>query len=107
LSDVLVIAGSELNLGFRLAGVDAVRVADAAEAADLVREEMRKKEHTVVIVDEGLFEKTPKYTRQAARQSVQPMVLAVPMDPSEEVEGAAGEYVQNLVREAVGFSVKI
>ena len=107
MSDVLVITGNELVLGFRLAGVDSVRVAGPAEAGELLREEVRKKERTVIIVDENLFRRIPKYSRQAAQESIAPMVLSVPMDPSGEVEGAAGEYVQNLVREAVGFSAKI
>jgi vacuolar-type H+-ATPase subunit F/Vma7 len=96
-----------MDLGFSLAGVDSLRVAGAEEASEALREEIRKKGHTVVIIDEVLFGKTPKYTQQAARRNVLPMVLAVPMEPTEEEEGAAGEYVQNLVREAVGFSVKI
>jgi len=102
-----VIGRNELVLGFQLAGLEGVRVKDVGEAVDLLREELRKKERKVIIIDETLLQKAPSYTRQAARQSLVPMVLAIPMEPSEDLAGAQAEYVQNLVREAVGFSVKI
>lgn len=107
MSDVLVIAGNELDLGFRLAGVTAVRVKTAEEGGELLDRELQKKERPVIIVDSGLLERIPARIRREARQSVIPMVLAVPMEPTPDLEGAQAQYVQGLVREAVGFAVKI
>lgn len=96
-----------MDLGFRLAGVEAVRESAPEAAADLLRDEIQRKARPVIIVDDELFRRMPLRVRREARQSLVPMVLAVPMQPSPDLEGAQTEYVQQMVREAVGFAVKI
>lgn len=107
MSDVLVISGNELDLGFRLAGVEAVREKDPQAAGDLLHAEIRNKQRRVIIVDSRLFEQMSLWTKREARQSLVPMVLSVPMEPSPDLEGGQTDYVQQLVRQAVGFTVKI
>lgn len=107
MSDLLVVSANESDVGFRLAGIEAVREKSVEKAADRLQEEIQKKRHRVVIVDSNLFDKMPFWTRRVARQSLIPMVLSIPMEPSPELEGGQTEYVQELVREAVGFTVKI
>jgi vacuolar-type H+-ATPase subunit F/Vma7 len=107
LSEVLVISGNQLDLGFRLAGVEAVRERNPEAAGELLHSEIQNKGRRVIIVDSRLFEQIPPRAKREALQSLVPMVLSVPMEPSPDLEGGQTNYVQQLVRRAVGFSVKI
>lgn len=103
----MLIVGPEMATGFRLAGV---RVHEAIHEDD-VRVGLEhaldsKNKVGLVVVDESLLEIAPPRLRSRCEESSVPLVLPLPLAGSGD-QGSQAEAVQEMVRSAIGFTVKL
>lgn len=105
--EVMMIVGPETATGFRLAGVrvhEATGAARVAEGLEFALDGANK--IGLVVVDEGLLQAVPERLRGRCEASAVPLVLPLPLGGGEDPANQA-EAVQEMVRSAIGFSVKL
>lgn len=104
-SRVVVVAPTELEAGFRLAGATVTTAADANQAADAVAGLVAGGERGVIAVYEPYLESfdLPELTRLL--ESVSPVIVALPAGIG--AEGAAGRRARlaGLLQRAVGYHI--
>ncbi|NLL94303.1 MAG: V-type ATP synthase subunit F [Thermoplasmatales archaeon] len=91
--DIAVIGSEEFVLGFRLAGLRRVYVADAANYRERILEAMAEPSIGILAVDGKDLENLPHNIRQRVMDSIQPVVVPVGSDESdlrEKVKRAIG-----------------
>jgi vacuolar-type H+-ATPase subunit F/Vma7 len=101
-----VVAGPAIALGFKLAGLRP-RVVDSAEgAATLLNEMIESDRWGVILVQEDLM---PEEEPAALRRSTSGLPILVPFPPPglARVPGEAEAYVMELLRQAVGYRVRL
>lgn len=105
--EVMMIIGPEMATGFRLAGVkvhEASQVDEVAQGLEFALEASNK--IGLVVVDESFVGAVPDRLWTRCESSAVPLVLPLPLSGSEDPE-AQGEAVQEMVRSAIGFTVKL
>ena len=103
---VAVVGDSSVTLGFRLAGFRPHVVDSKDAAASLLARMGREPEWGVILVQEDLM---PEPALAAARRSSTGLPILVPF-PGPALERPAGEaeaYVAELLRQAVGYRVRL
>jgi vacuolar-type H+-ATPase subunit F/Vma7 len=101
-----VVGDASVTLGFRLAGVRP-HVVDSREAAARLLDEMvREGRWGVILVQEDLM---PQVLSSAWRRSATglPIVVPFPAPRRERAVGEAEAYVTELLRQAVGYRVRL
>ena len=102
-----MIVGPEMSTGFRLAGVrvhEANNVEQVSEGLEFALEGNNK--IGLVVVDESFIEQVSDRLWNRCESSAVPLVLPLPLGGGEDPE-AQGEAVQEMVRSAIGFTVKL
>ena len=102
-----MIVGPEMATGFQLAGVrvhEASRSEQIAAGLEFALES--KNRIGLVVVDEALLADVPARLQARCEASAVPLVLPLPLGGGEDPE-KQGEAVQEMVRSAIGFSIKI
>lgn len=92
--------------GFALAGVPALAVAGAAEAADGLARLARQPEVGVVLVEEELWAGLPEGARHRLEREPLPVVVPFP-GPAWVEREEPGAYVLELLRRAIGYRVRL
>lgn len=105
---VLVLTDAETATGYRLAGVE-TRVSTPEDAARALDEIVQADAYGLVIVDEGLVPDPVKSSERSMRGRQLPVILPVGSLSAAfgEEGGDALGYMQNLVRSAIGFDIKL
>lgn len=104
---VVVLTDAETATGYRLAGV-AVRVSDPEHARGALEELIESDAYGLVVVDEGLVPDPVSVTERTMRGRDLPVLLPVPsLGASFEEDGDVESYMKDLVRNAIGFDVKL
>ena len=101
-----VVSDASVTLGFRLAGLRP-HVADSREAATRLLDELTKDGRWgVILVQEDLM---PHSASPAWRRSASglPIVVPFPAPRRERPVGEAEAYVTELLRQAVGYRVRL
>jgi len=104
---MVVLTDRETAVGFRLAGVE-VREVGVDAAKDALEELIGSDDYGLVVVDEGLIADPIAASERAMRGRELPVVLPLP-----SLGGAFGEgddaiaYMKSLVRDAIGFDIKL
>ncbi len=104
---MVVLTDSETAVGFRLAGVE-VRESDGDKARQDLDDLIQSDAYGLVVVDEGLVPDPIGASERAMRGRELPVVLPLP-----SLTGAFGEsddavaYMKALVRNAIGFDIKL
>lgn len=101
-----VVSDASVSLGFRLAGLRPL-VADSREAAARLLDELaREGRWGVILVQEDLM---PAALSPAWRRSATglPIVVPFPAPGGERRVGEAEAYVTELLRQAVGYRVRL
>lgn len=91
--DIAVIGSEEFVLGFRLAGLRHVYVADASNYKDRILEAMAEPSIGILAADGKDIEKLPHNIKQRIMDSIQPVVVPVGGDETdlrEKVKRAIG-----------------
>ena len=99
-----VITDHETATGFRLAGADVREAANPQEALAHLREFVAAN-YGLVAVNEALLEGTAEERARLLRGLDLPIIVPFPA-PTAEIESGEA-YVQRLVKEHIGFYVKL
>ncbi len=102
---ILVVVNSEIGPGFKLSGVDVVSPSTAQEAEAIIEKEMQSDRYGIIILDENFLEKFSEKTKNEVLDSVVPLI--VPVNLSRVSQESPEEYLENVVRRAVGFQIKV
>ena len=104
---MLVVTDAETAIGFRLAGVDVLEAtSDGAQAA--VEEVVLSDRYGLVVVDESLIADPVKAMERVMRGRDLPVLLPMPgLSAAFDHEADATTYMQQLVRSAIGFDIKL
>ena len=103
-----VLTDHETATGFRLAGVDVREAADAATAARALETLIESGEFGLVAVDESLLPEPQKAVERVMRGRDLPVLLSMPSLSfafSEQQDVTA--YMKRLVRDTIGFDIKL
>lgn len=104
---MVVLTDSETATGFRLAGVE-VRETTADEAQSLLSEVILSDSYGLVVVDEGLIPDPHLSSERAMRGRSLPVLLSMPgLGAAFGEEADATAYMKRLVRDAIGFDVRM
>ncbi|HKI59161.1 MAG TPA: V-type ATP synthase subunit F [Trueperaceae bacterium] len=104
---MVVLTDSETAVGFRLAGVD-VREVGQEGAKDALDELIAADAYGLVVVDEGLIPDPIAASERAMRGRELPVVLPLPsLGQAFGEEDDAIAYMKSLVRNAIGFDIKL
>lgn len=106
---VVVLTDAETATGYRLAGVE-TRESDRSEAAAVLDELIQSGEYGLVVVDEGLVPDPIRASERSMRGRQLPVILPVGSLSGafgDEEGGDALQYMQELVRSAIGFDIKL
>lgn len=105
--EVMMIVGPEMATGFRLAGVRVHEANDAEGTQEGLQFAMESANKIgLVVVDEGLLAEVPERLRDRCDASAVPLVLPLPLSGGEDPSNQA-EAVSEMVRSAIGFTVKL
>jgi vacuolar-type H+-ATPase subunit F/Vma7 len=101
---IAFITPSDAEFGFSLSGVPQ-RIAEAANAEDMLKQTMAVPDIGLAIVDERLLEGMQDEQLREFEQSWQGifLVLPSPEKPRAEVE----DYAARLIRRAIGYHVRL
>lgn len=104
---MVILTDSETATGYRLAGVE-VREAVSEEASGVLDELIESGDYGLVVVDEGLVPNPVEASERSMRGRELPVILPVPSLSASFGEGDdATEYMKELVRNAIGFDIKL
>ena len=104
---MLVVTDAETAIGFRLAGVDVLETTTGAAQRD-VEEVIASDRYGLVVVDESLVPDPVKAMERAMRGRDLPVLLPMPgLSAAFDHEADAKTYMQQLVRSAIGFDIKL
>ncbi|HEY5998715.1 MAG TPA: V-type ATP synthase subunit F [bacterium] len=102
-----VIADQDSAVGFRLAGLDAVAVATAQEAERELRAQIDAGECSLIIVAQRFLDGFSETMRRRLERLSVPIVIPLPLSAAWQREEMTQEYVQSLIRRAIGFQMRI
>jgi len=102
-----VIARPDAAVGFRLAGVEALAAAGAAEAERLLGACIAAGEAALVLVSQDLLEGFSPAMRARLDRLGLPLVIPIPIGDGWGREERSEDYILGVIRRAIGFQVKI
>ncbi|MBA2668066.1 MAG: V-type ATP synthase subunit F [Trueperaceae bacterium] len=104
---MLVVTDAETANGFRLAGVEAIET-DGARAQEVLEEAILSNDYGLVVVDESLIADPVAASARVMRGRDLPVLLPMPgLSAAFDHESDATSYMQQLVRSAIGFDIKL
>jgi len=104
---MLVVTDAETAIGFRLAGVDVLETTAAAAYGD-VEGAILSDGYGLVVVDESLMGDPVRVMERVMRGRDLPVLLPMPgLSAAFDHESDAKTYMQQLVRSASGFDIKL
>jgi V/A-type H+-transporting ATPase subunit F len=102
-----VLTDAETASGFRMAGLEAVTTT-ADEAARKLIEMIQSNQYALVAVDQSLLPDPARATERVMRGRSAPVLLSLPnLLDSFSGGGDAKAYMRKLVRETIGFDIKL
>lgn len=105
MSNVLILASPDLANGFRLAGVE-VRETRSAEESEKILRSAAAAAFELVVVPQDHYLAFPDRFVQDLEENEKPLLVPAPMQAGREPVGAE-KYVQDLVRRAIGYQIKV
>jgi len=104
---VEIVCRAELAIGFQLAGLKPVEVSDTATGAARLLTLAGDSRVGIILVEDWLYGAlSPDVQRTLGRRPL-PMVVPFPSPTWVEPETAANEYVVELLRQAIGYRVRL
>ncbi len=102
-----VLTDAETASGYRLAGLEAVTSAPT-EAAHHLAEMIQSNQYALIAVDESLLSDPNKAAERVMRGRSAPVLLTLPnLLAAFSGGGDAKVYMRQLVRETIGFDIKL
>ena len=104
---MMVLTDSETAAGFRLAGVE-VTESDPDNAQGALEEIITSDDYGLVVIDESLIDDPNRSAERIMRGRDLPVLLSMPsLGAAFGESDDAMQYMQELVRSAIGFDVKM
>lgn len=102
-----VLTDAETASGYRIAGLETI-TASPEEAAHKLIEMIQSDQYALVAVDESLLADPIKATERVMRGRNTPVLLTLPnLLATFSGAGDAKAYMRQLVRETIGFDIKL
>lgn len=102
-----VLTDVETASGYRIAGLEAI-TATPAEAARQLVEMIQSDQYALIAVDESLLPDPNKVAERVMRGRSAPVLLTLPnLLAAFSGGGDAKAYMRQLVRETIGFDIKL
>jgi V/A-type H+-transporting ATPase subunit F len=98
---IAVIGERETVLGFKLVGIKDAFIASGAEAVQLLRGMIEKKEYGLVIASNTILDYMDTSTLRMAETSLQPIIVFIPV-----AEEKNKESVEQLARRVLGVNIQ-
>lgn len=102
---ILAITEEGYDAGFRLAGCDAEIVKDEKDMLSILEKYIENKIYGIIIVDAEIFYKIEERKRKIFEESAIPVII--PLYLKEKGKVGAEEYLKEVVRRAIGYSIRI
>jgi vacuolar-type H+-ATPase subunit F/Vma7 len=105
----MAIGGKDLVAGFALAGLETRRAETPREAAHALRRAADSGEYGIVIIDETLSDEFDSRTAELLTGCELPVVVPVAgeMQWRDEEVIPHDDYINNLIRQAIGYELRI
>ena len=106
---IAVVTDSESAAGYRLAGLDVFVPEEAAGARDLLVDLIRQDAYALIVVNEEWLPDPYQAVRREMRGRDVPVLLPAPRLGAVfgTEEGEADEYVRRLIRDTMGYDIKL
>ncbi|MEO0253478.1 MAG: V-type ATP synthase subunit F [candidate division WOR-3 bacterium] len=102
---ILAITEEGYDTGFRLAGCDVEMVENEKDVVLILQKYIDEKIYGIIIVDADLFYKIEEKKRRIFEESLLPSI--VPLNLKIKGKRDAGEYLKEVVRRVLGYSIRI
>lgn len=102
---ILAITEEGYDTGFRLAGADAEIVKDEKDMLAVIEKCLEHKNYGIIIVDAEIFYEIDERKRKVLEESVMPVII--PLHLKQKSKISAEEYLKEVVRRAIGYSIRI
>ncbi|MEO0276433.1 MAG: V-type ATP synthase subunit F [candidate division WOR-3 bacterium] len=102
---ILAITEEGYDAGFRLAGCDVEMVKNEKDATFLLERYIEEKIYGIIIVDADLFYKIEDKKRRIFEESLLPSII--PLNLKTKGKRDAREYLREVVRRVLGYSIRI
>lgn len=104
---VEVLCRPALAAGFQLSGLKPRTAGTPGEAARVIHELLARPEAGILLVEDGLFEALPgEFRRELARRAL-PLIVPFPGPRWAEVAEGMDRYIAELLRQAIGYRVRL
>jgi len=104
---IRVLSRPELTAGFTLAGIPAVDAESVASAVARFRDILEDPTIGVVLIEETFHQQLPDDLRRQLSRRPLPMVVPFPGLAWEAAPGAAESYIVELLRQVIGYRVRL
>jgi vacuolar-type H+-ATPase subunit F/Vma7 len=104
---VLTVCRPDVAAGFGLAGLRTIEATGAQDTADRLRELRARPEVGVILVEDSLYEKLPEELQREFGRRALPMLVPFPGPVWEERAESAEAYIVELLRQVVGYRVRL
>lgn len=104
---VAVICKEALGSGFKLAGLEVRAAPDTEEARLAVRDLLAGSDYGLVLIEQDLLDGLDERTQKSVDASNVPLVVPFPSLHAGQWDRDERAYIQEMVRRAIGFTVRI
>ena len=104
---VRVLARPEIGAGFALAGLHHVEAVSDADTWQRLDELLDAPDVGVVLIEEGQYDRLPEDVRRRLGRRALPMVVPFPEPAWAERPQAAEAYIVELLRQVIGYRVRL
>lgn len=106
--EIVAITPPDVAPGLKLSGVKVIETKSQEEVRQHVEHLLDEQGAAVLILSDRFYEKLSGRLRERLEEAVLPMLVNLPDKVSfEETEEDYRQYVANLIRRAIGFSIKV
>jgi vacuolar-type H+-ATPase subunit F/Vma7 len=104
---VVALCQPEVAPGFELAGLPVAEASDAAVAADRLRQLKTQPDLGVILIEDTLYNRVPPELQHEFGRAPLPMLVPFPGPFWEMREESAEAYIVELLRQVVGYRVRL
>jgi V/A-type H+-transporting ATPase subunit F len=104
---VVVITSGESACGFQLAGVQVRTAEDVQQARQHLVSLMGDDQVGLIALDESLMGAVDNPLRERLDRVYQPVLIPIPSRSAAEISEERRQYIQHLIRRAVGFDIRL
>ncbi|MEJ2672793.1 MAG: V-type ATP synthase subunit F [Deltaproteobacteria bacterium] len=106
---IAVLTDPESAAGYRLGGLEVALAHDAAEAREVLARLVQTRDYALILVNLALLPDPYQAVKRELRGRDLPVLLPAPghRDAVAVADEAAEEYMRELVRETMGYDIKL